>query len=100
MSELSIAERADALAARLQAGAAASFRLPEQVPASQHPVIELAVLLAEHARAAEQQDAAVLAAHQGPYFNGVDMRCKCQTVVVDGDDWARHVARVRAGADH
>ncbi|QRY48118.1 hypothetical protein JVX93_15815 [Mycolicibacterium boenickei] len=99
MSEATIAERADALADRLKGGAARSFRKPEQVPASQHPVIELARLLAEHARAAEVQDAAVLAAHQGPYFNGVDMRCKCQQVVADGEDWARHVARVRAGAD-
>ena len=99
MSEATLAERADALADRLEGGAARSFRKPEQVPASQHPVIELARLLAEHARTAEQQDAAVLAAHQGPYFNGVDMRCKCQQVVADGEDWARHVTKVRTGAD-
>ncbi|MBP3087004.1 hypothetical protein [Mycolicibacterium fortuitum] len=99
MSELTISERAEALAARLEGGAAASFRLPEQVPASQHPVIELARLLAEHARAGEQRDAAVLAKHQGPYFNGVDMRCGCQQIVADGLDWARHVARVVTGAD-
>lgn len=99
MSELTVSERAEALADRLRAGAAASFRRPEQVPASQHPVIELARLLAEHARAGERRDAAVLAKHQGPYFNGVDMRCGCQQIVADGDDWARHIARVWAGAD-
>ncbi|NOR03659.1 hypothetical protein HGK72_26775 [Mycolicibacterium fortuitum] len=99
MSELAVSERAEALAARLEGGAAASFRRPEQVPASQHPVIELARLVAELARADEQRDAAVLSAHQGPYFNGVDMRCKCQQIVADDEDWARHIARVRAGAD-
>ncbi|WP_301121124.1 hypothetical protein [Mycolicibacterium fortuitum] len=55
MSELTISERAEALAARLEGAAAASFRRPEQVPASQHPVIELARLLAELARQIEQQ---------------------------------------------
>lgn len=99
MPEQTISERADALADRLKAGAAASFRSPARMPVTFQPVIELARLLAEHARAGEQRDAAVLAKHQGPYFNGVDMRCGCQQIVADGDDWARHVARVRAGAD-
>lgn len=55
MSELTISQRAEALADRLKAGAAASFRKPEQVPASQHPVIELAGLLAELAQLVERQ---------------------------------------------
>lgn len=36
--------------------------------------------------------AAVLVAHQGPFFNGVDERCSCGQPVRDGRDWAEHVA--------
>ncbi|MDH6199228.1 hypothetical protein M2272_005896 [Mycobacterium frederiksbergense] len=41
--------------------------------------------------------AKVLLEHQGPYFNGVDLRCKCGQVVVDGADWARHTVEELAG---
>lgn len=102
MTEPTIAERADDLAAQLQAvlnslPAYSSSRPNLTVAAG----ISLARMVGDLARQVEKFDNArsVLLAHQGPYFSGVDMRCKCQLVVADAEDWAQHVARVWAGAD-
>ena len=34
---------------------------------------------------------AILAAHQGPFFNGTDERCGCGHPVASGKEWAAHV---------
>ena len=91
MPELTISERAEALADRLKAGAAASFRRPEQVPASQHPVIELAGLVADLARVVEQDRTTILLGHQGPFFTGTESRCQCGLPVQSAEEWAAHV---------
>lgn len=95
MPDLTISERAAVMLALLGPFAPTASRRPAPL----NRVIELAGLVRDLAQSVEQRDAEVLAAHQGPYFNGVDMRCKCQQIVTDGDDWARHVARARARAD-
>jgi hypothetical protein len=38
--------------------------------------------------------AAVLAKHQGPFFNGTESRCLCGYPVASGDEWAVHVDQV------
>jgi len=46
------------------------------------------------------ETAAVLLVHQGPYFNGVESRCSCGQLVLNGHRWAEHVTQQLQSAEN
>ncbi|OCB09267.1 hypothetical protein A5717_26185 [Mycolicibacterium porcinum] len=102
MAEPTISERAGKLAADLKSAMGDYLAYTPLKPSlGAASGLALAEIVKDLALVVEQFDNArsALLAHQGPYFTGVDMRCKCQLVVADDEDWARHVTRVLSGAD-
>lgn len=100
MTEPTMSERADALASRVKA-ACGPYRRRAQVPASMAEVLELAELVRNLARTAEQKPASAMASilleHQGPFFNGTESQCSCGLWVKSAEDWSEHVAELIGG---
>ncbi|MCV7205287.1 hypothetical protein H7J71_25100 [Mycolicibacterium peregrinum] len=101
MTELTIAEQADALVAELQDAIDTIPRYSSRTPyLTARAGISLARMVGELARRGEQQPESavdVLLKHQGPFFNGGESRCGCGGRVRDGRDWAEHVNRMLGG---
>lgn len=101
MTEPTIAEQADAIVARLKRTVPA-YRPPETVAPSVVPLIELAQLVGKLARRGElprpaEAVTSILLEHQGPFFNGADLRCGCRHRVATAIEWAEHVNQALGG---
>ncbi|MGV0805783.1 hypothetical protein [Mycolicibacterium setense] len=84
--------RVDAFVAGVKA--ACGYRRAARVPASMQEVLDLAEILRDSLRRDEQR-AAILVLHQGPFFNGTgESHCLCGHPVGSGKEWAAHVNQV------
>lgn len=101
MTEPTIAERADKLAAQLQGVVDALPNYSSARPSlTVRAGLSLAQMVADLARLIQKQpDSAVLVKHQGPFFSGTDMRCGCGELVQDAEAWAAHAVEQMGGHD-
>lgn len=102
MTEPTIAERAEGAMASIDTymRTCHPYRSAERVPASMADIRGIAELVRDLAHTVERTPASsVLVKHQGPFFNGADMRCGCGELVEDAKAWAAHAIDQMGGHD-
>lgn len=101
MTEPTIADRADKLAAQLQGVVDALPTYSSARPSlTVRAGLALAQMVADLARLIEKPTASsALVKHQGPFFNGTEMRCGCGELVQDAEYWAAHAVKQIGGHD-
>ena len=100
MTELKVSERAAGTVASIDTYMRTChlYRSAERVPASMADIRGIAELVRDLARAVERTPASsLLIKHQGPFFNGADMRCGCGELVQDAEAWAIHAIEQLGG---